>query len=259
MNPAINLGLKNMDDLLRLEKISKDFGKLRALENVSFTIRPGEVVGLIGPNGAGKTTLFNVITGFYRPTFGKVFLKGRDVTHLPPDRLAKMGTVRTFQIPRPFKELSVYDNVAMGTLFNPGKIKELHVSTREFVDNILKSVMLIPWKESLSSTLGYGNLKLLELGRAQGAMPDLLLLDEPFAGLSTTEIDGITKVLLSLVEQGMTLIIVEHKLRELMRLVKRVIVLHYGKMIADGTPEDISKNDHVLKAYLGKRWVEFHA
>jgi len=248
-----------MNELLRLEKISKDFGKLRALENVSFTIQPREVVGLIGPNGAGKTTLFNVITGFYRPTFGKVFLKGRDVTHLPPDRLAKMGTVRTFQIPRPFKELTAYDNVAMGTLFNPKKIGELQVSTREFVDKILQSVMLTPWRESLSSTLGYGNLKLLELGRAQGAMPDLLLLDEPFAGLSTPEIQGVTKVLLSLFEQGITMIIVEHKLRELLRLVNRVIVLHYGKMIADGKPEDISKNENVLKAYLGKKWVEFHA
>ena len=248
-----------MNELLRLERVSKEFGKLKALEEVSFAVQPGEVVGLIGPNGAGKTTLFNVITGFYRPTFGKVFLKGKDVTHLPPDRLAKMGTVRTFQIPRPFKDLTVYDNVAMGTLFNPKKIGALQVSTSEFVHSILQSVMLTPWKESPSSTLGYGNLKLLELGRAQGAMPDLLLLDEPFAGLSTAEIERVTKVLLILLEKGMTLIIVEHKLRELMKLVNRVIVLHYGKMIADGTPKDISQNENVLKAYLGKKWVEFHA
>ena len=248
-----------MAEMLRLENVCKDFGKLRALDNICFHIQEGEVVGLIGPNGAGKTTLFNVITGYYRPTSGRVFLKGEDVTKSSPDQLAKMGTVRTFQIPRPFRELTVHDNVAMGTLFNRGRLKSLGISAGDFVEDILKSVDLNPWRNSLCKFLGYGNLKRLELGRAQGAAPELLLLDEPFAGLSMSEIDSVSKVLSELANQGLTFVIVEHKLKELMKLVKRVVVLHYGRKIADGTPESISKDEEVLKAYLGRRWVSSHA
>lgn len=243
-----------MSSLLTIDTVTKSFGKLFALSDVSFSVQQGEVVGLIGPNGAGKTTLFNVITGFFYPSGGKVIFKGQDVTRSTPDKKAKMGMVRTFQIPRPFKDLTVYDNVAMGTLFNPKKLHALGVSAREFVDQILEGVLLTDYRNQPCGLLGYGNQKLLELGRAQGAVPDLLLLDEPFAGLNSSEIESVSEVLRSLIRKGLTLIIVEHKLRDLMKLVERVIVLYYGKKIADGTPNEISCNEQVLKAYLGKRW-----
>ena len=244
-----------MSELLRLEQVSKNFGKLAALTEVSFSVGRGEVVGLIGPNGAGKTTLFNAITGFFKPSSGRVFFNGQDVTNQSPDRKAKMGLVRTFQIPRPFKELSVFDNVAMGTLFNSKKMKSLGVSTNQFVQKILEGVLLDDYQHQLCAKLGYGNQKLLELGRAQGPAPELLLLDEPFAGLNSQEIESVSSVLRHLTEQGLTLVIVEHKLRALMKLVDRVLVLYYGQKIADGAPEEISHNEQVLKAYLGKRWA----
>ncbi|MGD9125306.1 MAG: ABC transporter ATP-binding protein [Desulfarculaceae bacterium] len=248
-----------MEELLRLEHVSKNFGKLAALSDVSFSVHRGEVMGLIGPNGAGKTTLFNVVTGFFKPSSGKVYFGGQDVTHRLPDRKAKMGLVRTFQIPRPFKELTVFDNVAMGTLFNSKKVKSLGVSTHRFVRQILDGVLLKDYERQLCGKLGYGNQKLLELGRAQGPAPELLLLDEPFAGLNNQEIQSLSEVLRHLTRQGLTLVIVEHKLRELMKLVDRVLVLYYGQKIADGTPDEISQNQQVLKAYLGKRWAGNHA
>lgn len=242
-----------MNDFLRIEKVSKCFGKLNALSEVSFSVERGEVVGLIGPNGAGKTTLFNVITGFYHPTSGKITFKGQDITKATPNRLAGMGMVRTFQIPRPFKELSVYDNVAVATLFNP-RMKSYHLSPDEFVERILAGLELAPWKGQRAATLGYGSLKRLEMGRGQGTSPEMLLLDEPFSGLNISEIEAESQILRNLMREGITLIIVEHKLRELMKLVNRVIVLNFGNKIADGDPESISQDDQVIKAYLGRRW-----
>jgi len=248
-----------MAQFLAVKSIYKNFGKLAALSGISFSVNQGELVGLIGPNGAGKTTLFNVITGFYRATSGQVIFMDKDVSKARPNELAEMGMVRTFQIPRPFKELTVHDNVAVGTLFNPERMHKTHLSPEEFVGKILEGVKLYPHKDQLAVNLGYGNLKLLEVGRAQGPLPELLLLDEPFAGLNIREIESVSEILRGLAAKGLTLVVVEHKLRELMKLVKRVIVLHYGKMIADGNPEDISQNEQVLKAYLGRRWSKLNA
>ncbi len=248
-----------MTQFLVVKSIYKNFGKLAALSDISFSVDQGELVGLIGPNGAGKTTLFNVITGFYRATSGQVIFKDKDISQAYPNELAEMGMVRTFQIPRPFKELTVHDNVAVGTLFNPERMHKTHLSPEEFVGKILEGVKLFPYQDQLAGNLGYGNLKLLEVGRAQGPLPELLLLDEPFAGLTVSEIQSISEILRGLAAKGLTLVIVEHKLKELMKLVKRVIVLHYGKKIADGNPEEISQNEQVLKAYLGRRWSKTNA
>jgi branched-chain amino acid transport system ATP-binding protein len=243
-----------MAQFLAVNNVYKNFGKLAALSEISFSVDQGDLVGLIGPNGAGKTTLFNVITGFYRATSGQIIFKDKDVSQARPNELAEMGMVRTFQIPKPFRELTVYDNVAVGTLFNPERMHKTHLSPEEFVEKILEGVKLVPYRDQLAGNLGYGNLKLLEVGRAQGPLPELLLLDEPFAGLTMAEIGSLSEILRGLAAKGLTLIIVEHKLKELMKLVKRVIVLHYGKKIADGNPEEISRDEQVLKAYLGRRW-----
>jgi branched-chain amino acid transport system ATP-binding protein len=177
-----------------------------------------------------------------------------DVSRAEPNRLVEMGMVRTFQIPRPFRELTVHDNVAVGTLFDVRRATPRGSSEDGFVEQILKDIGLFSARDKLAGELGYGNLKLLELGRARGTRPELLLLDEPFGGLSAKEIGGVSELIRRLAEEGLTLIIVEHKLRELMRLVQRVIVLHYGEKIADGRPDEISRNEQVLKAYLGRRW-----
>jgi branched-chain amino acid transport system ATP-binding protein len=248
-----------MSVFLKVDDVCKSFGRLVALSGVSFEVKRGEVLGLIGPNGAGKTTLFNVITGFYPSTSGSVVFKGRDVTREKTNKLVEMGMIRTFQIPKPFKELTVHDNVAMGTLFDQGRIGKLSKSKAKFVEEILKGVKLHHLKEEFAGVLGYGNQKLLEFGRAQGPAPELLLLDEPFAGLAAGEIEFASEILKDLAKKGLTLIIVEHKLRELMKLVERVIVLYYGKKIADSSPEEISRDEKVLKAYLGRRWSRQNA
>lgn len=246
-----------MSEFLRISNLNKNFGKLAALQDISLNITQGEIVGLIGPNGAGKTTLFNVITGFFNSTSGQIIFKGQDVSKSSPNKLAEMGMIRTFQIPRPFRELTVRDNVAVGTLFNPKRINsQADGSVEDLVDRILKSVNLYHLSNQPSAVLGYGNLKLLELGRAQGPCPELLLLDEPFAGLTFNEIQSVIEIIKNLTKCGLTMIIVEHKLRELMKLVNRVIVLHYGQKIADGMPEEVMQNEQVLKAYLGRRWFK---
>ncbi len=242
------------EKILEIENLTKKFGSLVALNGVSFSVEKGEVIGLIGPNGAGKTTLFNTACGFYRCTSGTIRYKGKDITRSSPDKLTKLGMVRTFQIPRPFRELTVYENVAVGTLFSSSEKRGHVTNTDKEVTRILDDVNLLSLQNILSGILSYGNLKNLELGRAQGPKPDLLLLDEPFAGLSAAEITNNSRIIQKLVDDGLTIIIVEHKLRELMKLVKRVIVLYYGEKIADGKPEEISNNEKVLRAYLGRRW-----
>lgn len=239
---------------LQVEGITKRFGGLVALDRVTFTVPRGEVVGLIGPNGAGKTTLFNVISGFEPPTAGCVRFQGQTVTGVPPHLIARSGLARTFQIVRPFPGLGVLENLAVGGLsnrvFDAGQ--EL-VQARDRAHEVAARVGLLPWLEREATTLPHGSLKRLEIGRAIMIRPSVLLLDEPFAGLGGHEVEEVAGVVAELAAGGMTLVIIEHKLRALMRLVHRVLVLNFGCLIAEGTPQEIGASSVVREAYLGEK------
>jgi branched-chain amino acid transport system ATP-binding protein len=240
--------------LLQVDGITKRFGGLTALEDVSFTVGQGEVVGLIGPNGAGKTTLFNVISGIERPTAGRVVFQGEPISGLAPHVIARRGLARTFQIVRPFPGLNVLENLAVGGLSN--RVFDIHgelAAARERARTVAHEVGLQLWLGREAITLPHGSLKRLEIGRAMLMRPTLLLLDEPFAGLGGHEIDEVSAVIAGLATRGMTLIIIEHKLRALMRLVSRAVVLNFGRVIAAGAPREVAASPVVREAYLGEK------
>jgi branched-chain amino acid transport system ATP-binding protein len=245
-----------MEPILKVENVTKRFGGLIALESVTLAVRSGEVVGLIGPNGAGKTTLFNVISGFVPPTAGLVVFRGEIITGLPPYLIARRGLARTFQIVRPFPDLTVLENLAIGGFTNRFlDIREELAIAFEKAREVADEVGLSPWLERQATALPHGALKRLEIGRAMMLRPSVLLLDEPFAGLGGHEIDEMVEVVSRLARSGVTLIIVEHKLRVLMRLVQRVFVLDFGRLIAEGTPQEVAADPAVQKAYLGEKGV----
>lgn len=238
--------------VLEVCNLSKDFGGLAAVKDVSFRVNGQEMVGLIGPNGAGKTTLFNLITGFERTNSGTVIFKGEDITRLKPHEIAKRGMVRTFQLTRCFPQLTVFENVAVAFFVSKAGKKGRSTVEQEMHDT-LELVGLSGKASYLAKDLPHGDLKRLELARALATKPEMLLLDEPFCGLSVEEIAGVASSIQKLHrEKGLTVIIIEHMLRELMKLVSNVIVLNYGEKIAEGSPKEISKNKKVIEAYLGE-------
>jgi branched-chain amino acid transport system ATP-binding protein len=249
-----------MTALLAVDAITKRFRGLTALSRVSFEAARGELLLVIGPNGAGKTTLFNVITGFAQPEEGRVMLDGKAITRLSPHAIVGRGLARTFQIPRPFKSLTVAETVDMARPSRVGTVVGALGNGRHGVaQRVLELVQLWERRSEPAGTLSQGDLKLLEVARALATNPALLLLDEPYAGLGHPEMARLTRVIMDLHRAGLTLVIIEHKLRELMRLAQRVVVLNYGEKIGDGPPAEISRDPQVLQAYMGGRKATAHA
>jgi len=237
--------------LLEVRELNKHFGGLHAVRNVSFDLQPGEIVGILGPNGAGKTTLYNLLTGFIAPDAGgSVRFDGRPLLGMAPHRIAGLGISRTFQLCRPFVGMSVVENVVVGAL---GPRREPGADLQAQAMSLLEQVGLHGKEQQPVESLSYGDQRRLEIARSLAARPRLLLLDEPFAGLGSGEIAELSALIRRVHdEQGLTVLLIEHKLHEFMRLVKRVIALDFGEVIAEGTPEEIVRHPAVVEAYIGR-------
>jgi branched-chain amino acid transport system ATP-binding protein len=236
--------------LLDIARVSKRFGGLLAIRDVSFTVEEGEIVGLIGPNGAGKTTLFSIAAGQIPPTSGAIHFAGRPVTGLPPHALARLGVGRTFQIVQPFLGLTVLENVVTGALGG----KSVRVSSaRQRARHVIDQVGLGDRADMLARHLTLPDKKRLELARALATQPRLLLLDEVMAGLTPAEVETMLPILRRIRDGGVTLLIVEHIMRAIMSLSHRIVVIANGEKIAEGPPDAIARDDAVITAYLGRR------
>ncbi len=243
-----------MPELLRLENVTKRFGGIIAVNNVSFTINHGELVGIIGPNGSGKTTLFNLINGVYRPDTGRIYFEGRDVTNLPPYARARMGIARTFQIPRPWGGLTVRENVAIGALFGKGSTSIFAFDALEEADEVLRLVGLYEKRFELAAKLTAPEKKLLELARALAMKPKLLLLDEVMAGLSSAEIEKIVMVVKRIRDEMNISVValVEHVMKAVVSFAERLIVMHQGKVVLDGSLDEVIRSPKLAEIYLGE-------
>ena len=234
--------------LLEVAGLSRSFGGLRAVHDVSFEVEPATVVGLIGPNGAGKSTLFNLIAGALKPDTGRVVFDGRETTGQPTHTIARLGLARTFQLTRPFLALSVLDNVAVAALSREASLHAARAEARAILDML----GLDAWASQPAAVLSTAGRKRLEVARALALRPRMLLLDEVLAGLIPAERQRMIDILRRLRQEGLTMLFVEHVMAAVMALSDRILVLHHGELLAAGTPDEITRDRRVIEAYLGE-------
>ena len=244
------------DSLLRINGLCKNFGGLKAVDEIGFNLAAGELLGVIGPNGSGKTTLVNLITGFVKPNRGRIVYNGENIIGKPPYKIVRRGIARTFQMVKPFYQLSAYKNMIV-PLYSPrvkasagGRFGDRDAVALDLLEEVgFERDAQVAYKAA--SVLPQGYLKRLELAKAIALEPDLLLLDELFSGLSLAEVAGMVPIIEKLRSEGRTIIMIEHRLKELFRIADRVIVLNHGKKIADGPPAEVMEQEAVQNAYLG--------
>ncbi|MGQ9647404.1 MAG: ABC transporter ATP-binding protein [Thermodesulfobacteriota bacterium] len=234
--------------LLEVKGITKQFGGLVSLNEVTLEIHQGEIVGLIGPNGAGKTTLFNVISGYYQPDFGEIFYNGRNITGFRSDQINQLGIARTFQTMRPFVNMTVLENVMVGIL---SKTSDMGLS-KQMALRYIEFVGLMEKADSFAGGLSTGQRKRLEMARAMATQPKLLLLDEVTGGVDPRGVPALVELMKGLRDEGITLLIIEHRIKVITSICDRIIALHLGSKIADGTPEEVTHNRQVIDSYLGE-------
>jgi len=238
------------EPLLKITGVTKTFGGLVAMDKVDMHVNQGEIVGLIGPNGAGKTTLFNVIAGAFLPEHGEICFQGQNVTHLKAHNVCKLGIARTFQVPKPFKNLTLLENMMVGTCFGAGLGKSKESLNK--IEEILRFAGLEDKISSKADTLNLVERKKLEVSKALSTSPKLVLFDEVMAGLNPSETVEMITFIGKLRDRGLTILLIEHLMKVIMTLSDRVVVLDYGRKICEGKPHEVANNAQVIEAYLGK-------
>ena len=234
--------------LLEAKEITKRFGGLVAVGNLSLSVDEGQILGLIGPNGAGKTTAFNMISGFYKADEGEIIFDGEEITGLRPDQICKLGLTRTFQVVKPFPQLSVLDNVMVGAYNRTNDSKESKKKAKEIIEFLGMQEM----EGMTAGSLSVAHRKRLEVAKALATDPKIILLDEAMAGLRPTETDEMIELVRQISRQGIALLLVEHVMKVIMSLAERIVVIHHGEKIAEGTPQQICQDKAVIDAYLGE-------